>query len=54
MRQILREQPVAVFRPEELPAEAARDAETLRRRGIRSNLAIPLVAGVASSAPSPS
>ena len=45
MRQILREQPVAVVRPEELPAEAALDAETLRRRGIRSNLAIPLVAG---------
>jgi signal transduction histidine kinase/integral membrane sensor domain MASE1 len=45
VRQILSEQPVAFSRPEELPAEAARDAETFRRRGIRSNLAIPLVAG---------
>jgi signal transduction histidine kinase/integral membrane sensor domain MASE1 len=29
----------------ELPAEAAREAESFRRRGIRSNLAIPLEAG---------
>jgi signal transduction histidine kinase len=43
--QILRERPVAISRPEELPPEAARDAETLRRRGVRANLAIPMVAG---------
>jgi signal transduction histidine kinase len=42
---ILREQPVAFSRPEQLPLEAARDAETFRQRGIRSNLAIPIVAG---------
>ena len=43
--QLLRERPVAISRPEELPTEAARDAETLRRRGVRANLAIPMVAG---------
>src|SRR5262245_8722575 len=43
--QIFREQPVACSRPEELPLEGVRDAETLRRRGVRSNLAIPMVAG---------
>ena len=43
--QILREQPVAFARPEELRREAVRDAETFRRRGVRSNLAIPMVAG---------
>ena len=43
--QILREQSVGFARLEELPAEAMREAETFRRRGVRSNLAIPLVAG---------
>jgi len=43
--QLLREQTVAFSRPEELPLEAVRDAETFRRRGVRSNLAIPMVAG---------
>src|SRR5262249_61541676 len=43
--QILHEQPVAFSRPEELPPEAARDVETFRQRGVRSNLAIPMVAG---------
>ena len=43
--QLLRERPVAVSSPEQLPPEAARDAETLRRRGVRANLAIPMVAG---------
>jgi C4-dicarboxylate-specific signal transduction histidine kinase len=43
--QLLREQSIAFSRPEELPAEAARDVETFRRRAVRSNLAIPMVAG---------
>jgi signal transduction histidine kinase/integral membrane sensor domain MASE1 len=43
--QILREQPIAFSRADELPPEARRDAETFRRRGVRSNLAIPMVAG---------
>ncbi len=43
--QILCEEPVAFSRPDELPPEAARDAETFLRRGVRSNLAIPMVAG---------
>ena len=43
--QILREQPIAFSRADELPPEAMRDAETFRRRGVRSNLAIPMVAG---------
>ena len=43
--ELFREHPVALSRPEELPPEAARDAETFRERGIRSNLAVPLVAG---------
>ena len=42
---ILREEPVAFARPDELPLEGLRDAETFRRRRVRSNLAIPLVAG---------
>jgi PAS domain S-box-containing protein len=36
---------VKVSSPDELPAEAARDRETLRRFGIKANLAIPLSAG---------
>ena len=43
--QILQEQTVAFSRPEELPAEGVRDAETFRRRAVRSNLAIPMIAG---------
>ena len=43
--EILRERPVAFSRPDELPPEAARDAETFRQRGILSNLAVPMVAG---------
>src|SRR5262249_502212 len=43
--QILREQSVTCSRPEDLPREGARDAETLRRRGVLSNLAVPMVAG---------
>jgi len=42
---LLRGQTVAVSRPEELPPDGGRDAETLRRRGVRSGLAIPMVAG---------
>jgi signal transduction histidine kinase/putative methionine-R-sulfoxide reductase with GAF domain len=42
--QILCEQPVACSRPDELPLEGVRDAETFRRRGVRSNLAVPMVA----------
>ncbi len=44
-RRIVGAQAVAFSRPEELPPDAARDVETFRRRGIRSNLGIPLVAG---------
>ena len=43
--QLLREQAVGFSHPEELPVEAFRDAETFRRRGVRSNLAIPMMAG---------
>ena len=43
--QLFHEQPVAFSRPDELPPEAVRDAETFLRRGVRSNLAIPMVAG---------
>jgi two-component system sensor kinase FixL len=43
--QLLREQPVGFSRADELPPEAMRDVETFRRRGVRSNLAIPMVAG---------
>jgi signal transduction histidine kinase/putative methionine-R-sulfoxide reductase with GAF domain len=43
--QLLREQPIAFSRSDELPAEAARDAETFRRRGVISNLAVPMIAG---------
>src|SRR5262249_22907086 len=42
--QILCDQPVGFSRPEELPLEARRDAETFRRRGGLSNLAIPMMA----------
>jgi len=42
--QILCDRPVGFCRPEELPPEAGRDAETFRRRGVLSNLAIPMMA----------
>jgi two-component system sensor kinase FixL len=45
VQQILREQLVVFSDPKELPAEAARDIETFKRRGIRSSLTVPLVAG---------
>jgi signal transduction histidine kinase len=45
VQQLLQERPVVFARPEQMPAEAARDAESFRRRGVLSNLAIPLVAG---------
>ncbi|HZO39081.1 MAG TPA: MASE1 domain-containing protein [Methylomirabilota bacterium] len=43
--QLLRERPVGFSHPGQLPPEARTDAETFRRRGIRSNLSIPMVAG---------
>ncbi len=45
IQHLRRDQPVAFSRLEELPVEAARDAESLAQRGIRSNLVIPLVSG---------
>jgi len=42
--QLLCDRHVAFSSPEGLPPEARRDAETLRRRGVLSNLAIPMVA----------
>ena len=44
-QRLLGEQIVVFSRLDELPAEAARDQDSFRRRGIKSNLAIPLVAG---------
>ena len=43
--QLLRERSVGFSHPGELPPEARTDAETFRRRGVRSNLSIPMVAG---------
>jgi signal transduction histidine kinase len=37
--------PVVFSRRDDLPPEAARDAEAFRQRGVRSNVAIPLEAG---------
>jgi two-component system sensor kinase FixL len=45
VQRLLREQIVVLSRLDELPAEAARDQDFLRRQGVRSTLAIPLVAG---------
>jgi signal transduction histidine kinase len=45
VEQLVRDRPVAFSRLADLPPEAARDVESLRRRGVRSNLVIPLVAG---------
>jgi C4-dicarboxylate-specific signal transduction histidine kinase len=42
--QLRREEVVAFSRPDDLPAEAARDADSYRRRGVRSSLIIPLEA----------
>ena len=44
-KRLLRDEPVVVSRLTDLPLGAERDAETLRRLGVRSSLAIPLVAG---------
>jgi hypothetical protein len=43
--QLLAGRTIAVSSPEELPPEAACDRETLRRFGIKSNLALPLSVG---------
>jgi len=45
IQQLLREEIVVFSRLDELPAEAVRDQDSLQRQGVRSNLAIPLVAG---------
>jgi PAS domain S-box-containing protein len=42
--QILCDRPVGFSRPQELPLEAGCDAEAFRRRGVLSNLAIPMMA----------
>ena len=44
-QQLIRERVVAFSRPADLPEEAARDADSLRRYGVRSGLIIPLVSG---------
>ena len=44
VQRLLHEQIVVFSHLNELPAAAARDQESFRRRGIKSNLAIPLVA----------
>jgi signal transduction histidine kinase/integral membrane sensor domain MASE1 len=44
VRELRAERPVAVARPEDLPWAAAHDAETLRERGVRSALVLPIVA----------
>jgi len=44
-QRLLGKQVVMFSRPEELPAEAAGEADSLRLHGVRSNLTIPLVAG---------
>jgi signal transduction histidine kinase/integral membrane sensor domain MASE1 len=44
-QRLLGKEIVVFSRLDELPAEAARDQDSLRRHGVRSNLAIPLVAG---------
>jgi integral membrane sensor domain MASE1 len=44
-KRLLRDEPVVLSRLADLPFEAERDAETLQRLGVRSSLAIPLVAG---------
>jgi signal transduction histidine kinase/integral membrane sensor domain MASE1 len=43
--QLRNERVVAIERPEEMPAKAARDVETFRRKEIRSCLSLPLVSG---------
>ena len=45
IQRLLSEESVVFSRLDELPAEAARDQDSLRRQGVRSHLAIPLVAG---------
>jgi C4-dicarboxylate-specific signal transduction histidine kinase/integral membrane sensor domain MASE1 len=43
--QLVSERTVAFSHPDRLPPEARTDAESFRRRGMRSNLSIPMVAG---------
>ena len=43
--QLFAERPIAIARVEDAPAHAARDVETMRTRGVRSTLVLPLVAG---------
>jgi len=45
IQRLLGEQMVAFSRLEELPAEAAHDADSLRQRGVLSGLIIPMIAG---------
>jgi signal transduction histidine kinase/integral membrane sensor domain MASE1 len=42
--QLFAERPIAIARVEDAPPEASRDAATMRTRGIRSTLVLPLVA----------
>jgi len=42
--QLFAERPIAIARVEDAPPEASRDADTMRARGIRSTLVLPLVA----------
>ena len=44
VRELRAERPVALARPDDLPPGAARDVETLRGRGVRSALVLPIVA----------
>jgi signal transduction histidine kinase/integral membrane sensor domain MASE1 len=45
VQQLRREQMVVFSRLDELPAEAACDQDSFRRQGVRSHLALPLIAG---------
>src|SRR6185369_3149571 len=45
MARLIREEPVVVARPEDIPEEAIVDRESVRRSGIRSLLVLPLSTG---------
>lgn len=45
MAHLIREEPVVVARPEDIPEEAIGDRESIRRSGIRSMLVLPLSTG---------
>ena len=45
MARLIREEPVVVARPEDIPEEAIADRESVRRSGIRSMLVLPLSTG---------